>query len=74
MERAASRMVRISFEASLEACLAMASAVAFGACAVPEAGYTRGRILTASYSVMLGQSESQKEKLEQNRTFSPVTL
>lgn len=51
MERAASRMVRISFEASLEACLAMASGVAFGAFAVPDAGYTRGRILTASYSM-----------------------
>lgn len=43
MDKAASRKVRISFEASLLACFAAASEV------VEEAGCVRGRIFTASW-------------------------
>ena len=46
MDRAASRSVRISFEASLDACFAAASDEA--APAADALGDTRGRILTAS--------------------------
>lgn len=48
MDRAASRIVLISFEASFEACFAMASGEAFEPLGRDVEGCTRGRIFMAS--------------------------
>lgn len=53
MDRAASRIVLISFEASLEACFAMASGVAFEPLGMEAAGWTRGRIFIANFSSVM---------------------
>lgn len=59
MESAASLSVRISFEASFEACFAAASGVD-ALVVVPLPGVTRGRILTASCKeIRIGASEAQ---------------
>lgn len=48
MDKAASRMVLISLEASLEACFAIASGEAFEPLGRDVEGWTRGRIFIAS--------------------------
>ena len=49
MDKAASRIVLISLEASLEACFAMASGEAFEPLGREVEGWTRGRIFMASW-------------------------
>ena len=75
MERAASRRVRISLEASLEACRDAESLL------TPEPlveggglGWTLGRILTANYKKESISASNKAERVKDPHTFSPVIL
>ena len=74
MERAASRRVRISLEASLEACRDAESLAPEPLVEGGGLGWTLGRILTANYKKESISASNKAERDKDGHTFSPVIL